>query len=86
MLHRCSDTREIASSQHIKATLHDGSQLLAEINATTKIKVSVCARMHVCVKLICAQYTLWPVHVVAFSHAHTFHQIQLLLQLPLSFK
>jgi len=38
MAHHCSYAGEIASSQNIKATLHDGSQLLAEINATTKIK------------------------------------------------
>lgn len=44
------DTREIASSQNIKAMLGNGSQLLSKINAATKIKrkqMRVCLCMRV---------------------------------------
>lgn len=45
MTHHCCDTREITSSQNIKAMPDDGSHLLAKIDATTKIKSQLCLWM-----------------------------------------
>lgn len=51
------DTREMASSQNIKAMLRDGLQLLDKINATTKIKSK---RMCVCVSAcVCLNTNTW---------------------------
>lgn len=47
------DTREIASSQNIKAVRRDGSQLLDKINGTTKIN-----SQRVCVS-VCVNTNLW---------------------------